>query len=638
MIRKIAVLLLAFILILNLAACSGSAQLTTTASEQESAAAVASETTAATLPTASAADAVASATQVLAENQPTHADADDYTWDNASVVSISFDGTTISADGEGVRVDGSQATITAAGTYSLSGTLTDGQVVVDTADETLVRLILNGVNLSNSTGSPLSILNAKKAVLVLADQTENTVSDAGSYVYADPTVEEPNAAIFSAADLTIWGGGTLTVTGNANDGISSKDGLLLAGGTLQVTAVDDGIRGKDYIVVEDGNISVTAQGNGLKADNAEDAERGYIAIEGGTLNVTTQGDAIQAATDVAVTGGEITISAGGGSAAQIGTDTSAKGIKGAAAVNIDGGTFVIDAADDAIHTNGNLVINGGTFTLATGDDGMHADASLTINGGDYQITGSYEGIESAQITINDGNIHVHASDDGVNVAGGQDGSGMNAGFMPGNGARLAGGPGQDAFAASNDNYLHINGGYLAVDANGDGIDVGGAIEMTGGVVLVNGPTEQMNGAIDYDGGFAISGGLLVATGSSGMAEAPDQSSSQNSVLVFFDSTLPAGTLVHIQDESGADVLTFAPTKDFQSLAFSSVDLAQGGAYTVYTGGSATGTVNDSLIQDGAYTPGSQAASFTVSGSVTQVGSGGMMGGGPGGHGGGGGRP
>ena len=256
------------------------------------------------------------------------------------------------------------------------------------------------------------------------------------------------------------------------------------------------------------------------------------------------------------------------------------------------------------------MINAGTLTLASGDDGMHADSTLTINDGAVDITQSYEGIESAVITLNGGDINILASDDGINVAGGNDGSG---GWGPGGGGpggddRAArtprmqqvpgdmqgiretieaggelpegmpvmqgtppapgempqgmpgGGFGMDAFAASGDYHLDIHGGTIIVNAGGDGIDANGTIEMTDGVIIVNGPTENMNGALDFVS-FNISGGFLVAAGSSGMAQAPGGESSQNSLLLNFTSVQPAGTLFHLQDTNGGkEILTFAPPR------------------------------------------------------------------------------
>ncbi len=273
-----------------------------------------------------------------------------------------------------------------------------------------------------------------------------------------------------------------------------------------------------------------------------------------------------------------------------------------------------------MHSNGSITVSGGTITAASGDDGMHADATLTISGGEINVTQSYEGIESAIITISAGNIHVVASDDGINVSGGNDSSSMG------------GRPGRTCFSSSGDDYLDISGGYIYMDGSGDGIDVNGAITMSGGVVIVNGPTSNNNGAWDYDRGFSLTGGILVAAGSSGMAQAPDSSSTQYAVMVNLDTALSAGTLIHIAAADGSEVLTFQPIRDYQSLVFSSPDLVAGATYTVSSGGSSTGTATDGLYVGGEYSGGSQVASLTLDSVITTYGSSGGMGGGPGGGG------
>jgi hypothetical protein len=550
---------------------------------------------------APAADTAASVAEVTAENQAAHATAADYQWDDNAVVDVTLDGDTITAASEALTIDGSTITVTSAGTYRFSGSLTDGQITVDTTDEETVRLILNGVALTNSSTAPLNIVNAEKTIIILADGTDNTLTDGQLYIFDDAETDEPNAALFSKSDLTIAGGGSLTVAGNYNDGIASKDGLIISGGTISVNAVDDGIRGKDYLIVEAGQLTITAGGDGLKADNEEEADRGYITVADGRLNITAGGDAVQAETDVLITGGTFTLSSGSFSD----DSTSGKGIKAAVNVNIDGGSFTIDSADDAIHSNESLVINEGTFIIASGDDAMHADSSLTINGGDIRITKSYEGIESAVITINAGTIHLVSSDDGLNVAGGNDGFGLNRG--------------QEPVEYTGDAYLYINGGTIVVDAGGDGIDVNGAFEMTDGLVIVNGPTQRMNGALDYDASFTLTGGFLIAAGSSGMAQAPGSSSTQPAVLIVFDNPQPAGTLVHIQSAAGEAVLTFAPSKDYQSIAFTSAALTTDTTYEVYLGGTASGTLADGLYQAGTYSEGTPYTRFTVAEVVTTIG-------------------
>jgi hypothetical protein len=597
----------------------------------------------------------------------TYDDSDlDDTWSNSTASFITLADGSVRFDGTGASVNGSKVTITAAGTYVISGTVTDGQIVVDLEEKGLVKLVLNGADLTCLSSAPIYIKNASKAVITLAEGTQNHVTDGDSYVLEEDS-DEPNAAIFSKEDLTINGSGALLVTANYNHGIVGKDDLKIVSGTITIAAVNDGLKGRDCIGVRDGVITVNAGGDGLQANNDEDPGKGYVDIQGGTLDLTAGEDGIQAETTLLVAAGDLTLTTGGGSANSSGdansdwgdwgqdrqggwpgdttattdgadadsaTDgttaaasTTAKGLKVAGALFIEGGIISIDSSDDSLHSNNSIHIDGGTVTLTSGDDGIHADTTLEIDGGELTVTKSYEGIESAVITINNGTLHITASDDGINVAGGVDASSIS-------GRRGAG-----AFTPNENNRLNINGGYVMVDAAGDGIDCNGRMFMTAGTVLINGPTQSMNGALDYLGEFTISGGYLVAAGSTGMAQAPSDSSTQYSVMVNFGSAQPAGTLVHIQDESGADILTFAPAKQYQSVVFSSADIREGATYTVYSGGSSTGTDTDGLYQGGGYTPGTEYATLTISEMVTSTGaSGGQMGPGGGADTGGGTRP
>jgi hypothetical protein len=268
--------------------------------------------------------------------------------------------------------------------------------------------------------------------------------------------------------------------------------------------------------------------------------------------------------------------------------------------------------------NDSLTIAGGDIHLASGDDGIHADSTVEINGGDLEITQSYEGIESATITVNAGTIHLVASDDGINAVGGVDGSAIN------------GRPGQNRFDWSGDQHLYVNGGTIAIDAQGDGMDINGPIDMTAGIVLINGPTANNNGALDYAGAFNVSGGFLVAVGSAGMAQAPSESSTQYSVAHTFQSPQAADTIVHLETTDGRDILTFVPTKSYQSVVFSLPELEKGVTYDVYAGGSSTGTAIDSLYSGGTYTAGTQVTSLTIVDMVTGAGAqsgGGLPGGG-----------
>jgi len=541
---------------------------------------------------------------------------------------IQLNGDSISVQGSGTTVNDANVTITTAGTYQVSGTLNDGQIIVDTTDVENVTLILADVDITSLSSAPIYVANAEKVILTLAEGSENMVTDGTAYAFAAGE-DEPNAAIFSKDDLTINGAGSLTVNANYNNGIASKDDLKITGGTITVNAVNDGIKGRDSLAIKDGQITVVSGADGLQANNDEDPEKGYVVIEGGTLNITAGLDGVQAETSLLVSGGILDITTGGGSVASNSgggfgrgggmegnanqTDESVKGLKAGVDLTISGGTITISALDDALHSNGTMTINGGDLQIASGDDAAHADAALTINGGTLNITQSYEGLESQTITINDGTIHLVASDDGINASDGS-GSGMmggGGGFESGNGS------------------VAIHGGYLYVDAGGDGLDSNGTMEMSGGVVLVNGPTNNGNGPLDYLGSFNISGGFLVAVGSSGMAQAPSNDSTQYAVLQNLNAMQAAGTLVHIETTAGENVLTFLPSKEYQSVLISSPDLQNGESYVLYTGGSSSGTPVDGLITDGTYTPGTQTANFTISSIITGQGTGGFPGG-PGG--------
>jgi hypothetical protein len=541
-------------------------------------------------------------------------DEGDYTWDSDEEILITLGGTSITVGGGDAVVDGSEVTIVSAGTYRLSGPLTDGRVVVDTQDTEVVRLVFDGVDIRCSDSAPVYVASAERTVIIL-EGDDNYLEDASSYVYGEDE-DEPNAALHSKSYLTLGGSGSLTVTGNYNDGITGKDGLIINSGTITVTSVDDGIRGKDYILVKDGDINVTTTGtgDGLLSDNEEDTEKGYILIEAGEFNIDAREDAIQAETYVIVYDGVFNLTSGGGAGTSFSGEDSKKGIKGVAGVQIEGGDFTIDAADDAVHSNDFVIVNDGVFDMASGDDGIHADATLDIYGGDVSISESYEGLESSILTIEDGEFYIVSSDDGLNVAGGNDGSGMNGpggGFEPGD---------------IGDYAIYIDGGYLAVYADGDGIDSNGDIEMTAGTVLVHGPTSDGDGALDYQGSFNITGGFLAAAGSSGMAEAPSSSSTQYSVLLNF-SEKNAGTLFHIETDGGEEMLTFSPSKRYESIVFSGPDLSDGASYNVYSGGSATGTEIDGLHTGGVYSAGTHESDldFTISSIVTTVGSGGGSG-------------
>lgn len=516
--------------------------------------------------------------------QATQSEQTEQTESSSADAQIVFSGSSASVTGSGASAEGGVVTITAAGSYVLSGS-GEGRVLVN-APKAEVALILQNLDLTCSYGSPLYIYKAGTVTLSLPDGTQSTLTDGESYTFADSlsseTDEEPNACLYSKADLVISGSGSLSVNANYKNGVTSKDTLLIQDASLTVTAKNHGINGKDSCTVENASLTVTAGGDALRSTNDSDSTLGYIDITNSTLNLTAGEDGIQAETTLTVHSGSFTVTTGGGSGESLADDASAKGLKAGTQLSIEGGSFTLDCADDALHSNGSLNVSGGEFAIATGDDGMHADEATSVSGGVIRITECYEGIEGATVDISGGEIHIVASDDGINAAGGKDQSGF--------------GPRMDSFGGSSEYTITISGGVIYVDASGDGVDSNGDLIVTGGELYIDGPTSEGDGALDYDGSGTITGGTVVAVGSNGMAMNFGSASTQGSILLNLSGS--AGQTVTVKDASGNVILTYTPAKDYRSVVVSSPELKQGESYTVSAGGQETTVTLDSLIYGG----------------------------------------
>lgn len=565
-------------------------------------------------------------------------------------------GASIKTEGSGVDIENNIVKITKGGTYSISGTLSEGQIVIEATKLDKVYIVLNGVNITNSKGAAIYIKEADKAVIAMKDNTDNYLTDGETYAFEDDNKDEPNGAIFSKTDLVFTGNGSLTVNGNYDRGIVGKDDLQIENGNITVNSVGDGIRGRDSIVVTGGDIVINSGGDGMQSNNDENTEKGYVLIEGGNINITSNEDGIQGENNVYVRNGEIKINSGGGSdnndshknqgpgenmgrnqeisntsSESLEESASSKGIKANTGIIIEGGILNINSCDDSLHTNDSLIIDGGTLEIQSGDDGIHSDNTLEINGGNINVSKSYEGIESESITINDGEIYVTSSDDGINASGSSTSEEMtppsgnntpdSSQNSDGTSSKMQG-TGQGAGSgmpgigeSSGTGVLTINGGFITVDASGDGIDVNGCATMTGGTVIVNGPENNGNGALDYDGTFEVSGGVLIAAGSTGMAQAPSDGSSINSIKLTLSSQ-SAENIVRIEDEDGNEIVTFAPAKQYASIVIASSEFETGSTYNVYVGGSSDGTSNSGLYEGGNYKDGERIMSFTINEKIT----------------------
>ena len=502
-------------------------------------------------------------------------------------------------------------TFTEEGVYLLSGTLSDGQIIVDTEDTAKVQLVLNNVDIHCENQAAIWIKSADKVFLTLADGSENVVSDGGQMVVEDTATSndehaDADGAIFSKADLTIQGSGSLTISGNYKHGIVSKDDLVITGGNLNVTAVENCLAGKDAVKIADGTISLEANQHAIKAKNEDDTQQGNIYLEGGTITAT--------------------------------------------------------AAEDGMNATGSIVITGGELELTVQDDGIHSDKDLVIYNGTVSIPQSYEGLEGHRITIFGGTLDVTASDDGMNASGGtesqeeeafmkqfrqedrgnmqppegtemaENGEMPQGAEMPENGEMPQGaempengeatetaadneiqqtsemnempmrgggmrremqdgmqqwqegkGMGHGGMDSDSEAYLRICGGNIKVDANGDGLDSNGYFYMEGGTVLVAGPTSGADSALDYGLTAEATGGTVVAAGSSQMAQGFSQDSAQGNFLYNFSESIPAESIVSLKTSDGDEIVAWRCGKEYQSVVITSPELEAGNTYILTAG-------------------------------------------------------
>lgn len=524
-------------------------------------------------------------------------------YDADKCVTISLNGTSVSASSNSVKISGTTVTITEEATYLISGTLNDGMLIVNAPDSAKLQLVFDGVSITSSTSAALYILEADKVFLTLADGTENTLASGESFTAIDDN--NIDGAVFSKQDLTINGSGNLTVTSPAGHGIVCKDDLVITGGVYAVNAASHGIDANDSIRITGAEMTIDAGKDGIHAENSDDTSLGYIYTTNCTLTIEAEGDGISAGHYIQIESGTYSLVCGGGSengdkassgsygdfggmggrpgrstGSTTTTDsTSMKGIKAGTGILISDGSIAIDSADDALHCATELIINGGKLVLKSGDDGIHSDNTLTITNGTIQITESYEGLEAFKIYVAGGDISLVASDDGLNAAGGTDSSGT--------GGRDEKFGGMGGGMSSNSNgYIEISGGNLYVKASGDGIDANGSLAITGGYTVVCGPTSGDTAVLDYDKTATISGGTFIGTGAYTMAQTLTGSGQG---VMSLRGSLAAGTTIAMLNASNKTIIEFTPELAFQFIVISSPDIIAGQSYTITVGGENAGT-------------------------------------------------
>lgn len=583
-----------------------------------------------------------------------------YTSSNATL--ISFTDSAVTADGKysGYEIEGTDVSITAAGTYVFSGDCDDGSITVKKG-VTGVTLVLNGLTLTNADSAAITLNKTAEAALIAAAGSENTVADTAG-------ANDENAAVKvkSGASLSLSGTGTLTACGNAKNGIKGASDAVITVDelTLNIEAADDGLSCDDELTIKGGRVNITAGGDAVKASpDTDDAENpdttslGSVTISGGTITLEAAEDGIQADGDLTISGGTFAVTANGGHTTALTDDSaSCKGLKAGKTLTVSGGTFTVDSADDALHAN-DVTVSGGTLTLASGDDAVHADNDLVVgvqgssstSNPKIDITASYEGLEGTTVSVYSGDIDVAASDDGVNAAN------------------------SDLGERSDKYAIDIAGGDLYIDAGSDGLDSNNDITMTGGKVEVYGADAMMDAAIDYDGTFTLSGGTLFGAGmepgagtqayvavgetspsgghggmggGQGMTRPTDESGNpmtrpdktdgstmtppdgqQNGTRPEKPSDdkngwtggkgqsanresalgIKKGSVITVQDADGKTLYTATALGSMSSVIFSSADIKEGETYTVLVDGASVGTATAKLgtssSDGGSFAPG-----------------------------------
>ena len=553
----------------------------------------------------------------------THYSEQDLSWDTSSETAIDLSNPTAT---DGVTVEDGTLTITKAGTYKLSGEY-QGQIKVETADSDAVRLVLDNANITNSSGAALNVVNADEVILYSASGTTNTISDGADYTATGE--DDPDAVVYSKADLTIAGEGTLKVNGNHEDGIHTSDGLVIASGTLEVNAANTGIKGKDYVDILGGTITVTAQQDGIKSTNDTDEGQGWTRLSNGTVTVNAGDDGFKASRVVEISGGSLTV------------EQSDEGIE-AQYINVSGGDVNVTSADDGMNASLKTSDSESTDSSANTSDAANQQQNNQQQGslpGEQQNgTSNQQQQGTGQPPAMSGTSQDGTSQNGTTGTGQQQNntqnqSNQNMGqppAMPGGNAQdgtsqngttgtgqqgmgqppqggMPGGGGGGTFEVV-DAAINVSGGNITVNAEGDGIDSNGVTTLSGGTLIVNGPSQGGNAALDTNGDLLLNGATVLSGSTADMFEAPSTNSTSGYLKLTNSSGFEQGSTVQVADSSGKVVANYKVTKsNVQLVLVSSSSIVKGQSYTAYTTTSAVDS-NATSLASGA----TELGSFTAS--------------------------
>ena len=552
----------------------------------------------------------------------THYSEQDLSWDTSSETAIDLSNPTAT---DGVTVEDGTLTITKAGTYKLSGEY-QGQIKVETADSDAVRLVLDNANITNSSGAALNVVNADEVILYSASGTTNTISDGADYTATGE--DDPDAVVYSKADLTIAGEGTLKVNGNHEDGIHTSDGLVIASGTLEVNAANTGIKGKDYVDILGGTINVTAQQDGIKSTNDTDEGKGWTRLSNGTVTVNAGDDGFKASRVVEISGGSLTV------------EQSDEGIE-AQYINVSGGDVNVTSADDGMNaslkTSDSESTDSSANTSDTANQQQNNQQQGSLPGGQQNGTSNQQQQGTGQPPAMSGTSQDGTSQNGTSGTAQQQNNTQNQGnqnmgqppAMPGGNAQDGtsqngttgtgqqgmGQPPQGGMPGGGggtfeviDAAINVSGGNITVNAEGDGIDSNGVTTLSGGTLIVNGPSQGGNAALDTNGDLLLNGATVLSGSTADMFEAPSTNSTSGYLKLTNSSGFEQGSTVQVADSSGKVVANYKVTKsNVQLVLVSSSSIVKGQSYTAYTTTSAVDS-NAASLASGA----TELGSFTAS--------------------------
>ncbi len=481
-------------------------------------------------------------------------------------------------------------TISEAGTYILTGSASNAQVIIDTDKETKIQLVLDDLTLSCKSSAPIYVRKADKVFITLADGSSNTLATTEEFVAIDDN--NIDAVIFSKDDLTLNGSGSLMINSPYGHGIVSKDDLVVTGGTYTMTCAKHGLSGKGSVRILDGTFDLTVTKDGIHASNDDDENLGYIYIAGGTFTINSDDDGMHADSTLYIEDGTIDI------------QKSYEGLEGQTITILDGDIDIV-SSDDGINA-----ANGSGSNDSTNDkQGKGGPGNGQMPGNppsdDNQMPGNPPSDDSFDPSKNTNENNSSNSDNSQSNNKPQGTPPANGNFDPSNNSNnntdqtqgnAPGGMGGFDMDADESCVLTINGGTITINAGGDGIDSNGYFYMNGGTVYVEGPESNGDSALDYSISATITGGYFLSTGYSGMAQNFGSDSTQCSYMLTLSSNTSGTTTVTLTDADGNVLLSHETSKSYNSVIVSCPELEVGSTYTLTAGDTSqsitpTSTVN-----------------------------------------------